>query len=76
MCEVRFGNEVVMTTIRETEAMVFDAPAKRDKAGNVTAKPDRRRVDAIYCPRCAGWVEVRLLPVRLRCTRRGVEASP
>ncbi len=36
----------------------------------------RRRVDAIYCPTCGGWVEVRLQPVRLRCTRCGVEARP
>jgi hypothetical protein len=60
-----------MTTIREAEERLFNSPAKRDKAVNVTAKPDRRRVDAIYCPICTGWVEV-----RLRCTRCGVEARP
>lgn len=40
------------------------------------AKPERRRVDATYCPICQGWVEVRLNPVRLRCTGCGVEARP
>ncbi len=63
-----------MTTIREAEDVLFDAPAKRDKAENVTAKPSRRRVNATYCPTCGGWVEVRLQPVRLRCTRCGIEA--
>lgn len=38
------------------------------------AKPPRRRVDATYCPLCSSWVEVRLRPVRLRCTGCGVEA--
>jgi hypothetical protein len=36
----------------------------------------RRRVCATYCPICAGWVEVRLQPVRLRCTGCGLEARP
>jgi hypothetical protein len=36
----------------------------------------RRRVCATYCPTCAGWVEVRLQPVRLHCTGCGLEARP
>ncbi len=36
----------------------------------------RRRVNATYCPICGGWVEVRLQPVRLRCTGCGLEARP
>ncbi len=39
-------------------------------------KPERRRIEATYCPTCAGWVEVRLRPVRLHCTRCGLEARP
>jgi hypothetical protein len=38
--------------------------------------PERRRICATHCPRCRGWVEVRLQPVRLRCTRCGLEARP
>jgi hypothetical protein len=39
-------------------------------------KPERRRICATCCPRCRGWVEVRLRPVRLHCTRCGLEARP
>ncbi len=41
-----------------------------------TMVPNRRRVCATYCPICAGWVEVRLRPVRLHCTVCGLEARP
>lgn len=63
-------------TATETEALLWGAPAKVDKPENVTARPERRRVCATYCPICAGWVEVRLRPVRLHCTRCGIEARP
>jgi hypothetical protein len=62
-----------MTTRRTAEALLFEAPLLNK---GVPTKPTRRRVDAIYCPICSGWVEVRLNPVRLRCTRCGVEARP
>jgi hypothetical protein len=39
-------------------------------------EPERRRLSATYCPRCRGWVEVRLQPIRLHCTRCGLEARP
>jgi hypothetical protein len=62
-----------MTTRRIAEALLFEAPLLNK---GIPTKATRRRVDAIYCPICAGWVEVRLQPVRLRCTRCGVEARP
>lgn len=74
-----------MTTRRQAEAVLFDKPVDVTKAGNVPLpevktstvvdNPDRR-VDAIHCPICAGWVEVRLQPVRLHCNRCGLEAKP
>lgn len=63
-------------TTREAEVLLRGAPTKTDRSGNITAKPERRRVEATYCPICAGWVEVRLNPVRLRCTGCGIEARP
>lgn len=39
-------------------------------------RPERRRVDATRCPKCGGWVEVRLQPVRLRCVGCGLKARP
>jgi hypothetical protein len=63
-----------MTTRTIAESLLFDeAPVFNT---GVTIKPTRRRVKPIYCPRCSGWVEVHLQPVRLRCTGCGLEARP
>jgi hypothetical protein len=63
-----------MTTRAHAEILLFDeAPVFNT---GVTVKPERRRVTATYCPRCSGWVEVRLNPVRLHCTGCGLEARP
>lgn len=75
-----------MTTRRQAEAVLFDKTVDvfnvenvslpEVKTSTVVDNPDRRRVDAIHCPICAGWVEVRLQPVRLHCNRCGLEAKP
>ncbi len=73
-----------MTTRRTAEALLFEKPEDVVQMHNVSLpepittalSATRRRVDAIYCPTCGGWVEVRLLPVRLRCTGCGLEARP
>jgi hypothetical protein len=62
-----------MTTRQAAEQLLFDQP---ETLGPISPKVTRRRVSATYCPRCAGWVEVRLQPVRLRCTGCGLEARP
>ncbi len=65
-----------MTTQEEALAQLFgaqSAPAPLINKGSPT-KATRRRVCATYCPRCSGWVEVLLQPVRLHCTRCGLEA--
>jgi hypothetical protein len=63
-----------MTTRATAEALLFDEIPLLNKG--IPAKADRHRVSATYCPRCSGWVEVRLQPVRLRCTGCGLEARP
>lgn len=60
-----------MTTRTQAERVLFDV-----KTSIIVDKPERRRVAAMYCPSCGGWVEVRLNPVRLHCTGCGVEAKP
>ncbi len=62
-----------MTTRRQAEALLDKIAETHIET---TQAPQRRRLKPIYCPRCSGWVEVRLQPVRLRCTRCGVEAKP
>jgi hypothetical protein len=62
-----------MTTRRAAEAVLFDG---EKLTANLQQGKRRRRVDAIYYPICAGWVEVRLQPVRLHCTVCGLEARP
>ena len=71
-----------MTTRREAENALFinatltvSYDPKAETSTNV-GNPDRRRVDATYCPLCQSWVEVRLNPIRLHCTGCGVEAKP
>ena len=63
-----------MTTTKEAEATLFGTGQVDQLDDHL--KPERCRVSATYCPSCGGWVEVRLRPVRLRCTRCGVEARP
>lgn len=63
-----------MTTRTTAEALLFDETPLTIEG--IPAKVDRRRVSATYCPRCTGWVEVRLQPVRLHCTSCGLEARP
>ncbi len=65
-----------MTTRRQAEALLDKIAEAHSETTQAAPTPQRRRVDAIYCPVCSGWVEVRLQPVRLRCTRCGVEARP
>ncbi len=71
-----------MTTRTEAEALLFTNRPGGKRLKNVEPKtyapytPDRRRLEATYCPHCRGWVEVRLNPVRLHCTVCGVEARP
>ncbi len=65
-----------MTTRRQAEALLDKIAETHSEIPTPPPAPQRRRVDAIYCPICSGWVEVRLNPVRLRCTRCGVEARP
>jgi len=74
-----------MTTRKHAEALLFDRTVDRIIIADNTELPKpittapsatRRRVEATYCPICAGWVEVRLRPVRLHCTRCGIEAKP
>ncbi len=73
-----------MTTRRAAEALLFEKPEDVMHLHNISLpepittalSATRRRVNATYCPVCGGWVEVRLQPVRLRCTRCGVEARP
>lgn len=78
-----------MTTTRRTaEALLFDVPSNNKGAPKKVAiidrpapmktspSPIRCRVSTTYCPRCSGWVEVRLRPVRLRCVACGLEARP
>lgn len=63
----------------EAETVLFTADGKFADIGKLSRcrdTPKRRRVDAARCPRCGGWVEVRLRPVRLRCVRCGLEAKP
>jgi hypothetical protein len=63
-------------SVRQALELLKPENVKTSTMVDKTAKPDRRRVNATYCPTCGGWVEVRLNPVRLRCTRCGVEARP
>jgi hypothetical protein len=35
----------------------------------------RRRVRTYRCDRCAGWADVLLQPIRLRCARCGLEVG-
>jgi hypothetical protein len=73
-----------MTTRRTAEALLFEKPEDVMHLHNVSLpepmttalSATRRRVCATYCPICAGWVEVRLRPVRLHCTGCGLEARP
>jgi Pyruvate/2-oxoacid:ferredoxin oxidoreductase delta subunit len=74
-----------MTTRATAEALLFDRTVDRIINADNTELPEpimtapsatRCRVSATYCPRCSGWVEVRLQPVRLRCTGCGLEARP
>lgn len=81
-----------MTTQEEALAQLFGAPVfntgKTATSGDkphyrtlpepitTSPSPTRRRVEATYCPKCGGWVEVRLQLVRLHCTRCGLEARP
>jgi hypothetical protein len=74
-----------MTTRTRAEALLFDRTVDRIISADNTELPKpittapsatRRRVKPIYCPRCSGWVEVLLQPVRLRCTGCGLEARP
>ncbi len=63
-------------SVRQALELLKPENVKTSNMLDKTDNPDRRRVNATYCPICAGWVEVRLQPVRLRCTRCGVEARP
>ncbi len=84
--KVRFCNEAGerMTTRTAAETLLFEKPEDVTHMGNVSLpepittalSATRRRVCATYCPICAGWVEVRLRPVRLHCTGCGLEARP
>lgn len=74
MREVRLTYEATMTATETETLSVFITSLIQPET--VTAKPERRRANATYCPICAGWVEVRLQPVRLRCTGCGIEARP
>ncbi len=81
-----------MTTRRTAESLLFSAPVLNTGAPatsgdndhyrtlpeplTTSPSPTRRRIQPIYCPRCAGWVEVRSNPIRLRCVRCGLEAKP
>ncbi len=79
-----------MTTRKAAEALLFNGtplfnkgvptsdlkPAKLPEPITTSPSPTRLRVCATYCPRCSGWVEVRLRPVQLRCTGCGLEARP
>jgi hypothetical protein len=73
-----------MTTRQDAEILLWfnvnvgaeDQPEVIATTPVQTCTPTRRRVKATYCPRCSGWVEVRLQPVRLRCTGCGLEARP
>jgi hypothetical protein len=40
-----------------------------------TMVPKRRRVRTYRCARCAGWADVLLQPLRLRCARCGLEVG-
>jgi hypothetical protein len=71
MCEVRRDDEADMTRV-EAERTLFENSPTADRQRGLK----RRRVEATYCPRCDGWVEVRLQPVRLRCVGCGLEARP
>ena len=81
-----------MTTRRAAESLLFEAPllnkgtpekvaiidrpAKLPENMTTSPSPTRRRVSPTYCPKCSGWVEVKLQPVRLRCVACGLEARP
>jgi ribosomal protein S27AE len=54
----------------------MESTSQVEKLDTLKDKPERRRIEATYCPHCGGWVEVRLRPVRLHCTRCGLEARP
>jgi hypothetical protein len=57
---------------RAAEAVLFDG--RGESTANLP-QPKRRRVRTYRCARCAGWADVLLQPVRLRCARCGLEVG-
>jgi rRNA maturation endonuclease Nob1 len=73
-----------MTTRRAAESLLFEKPEDVSNFTNVslpenvktsTMGQKRRRVRTYRCDRCAGWADVLLQPVRLRCARCGHEVG-
>jgi hypothetical protein len=56
---------------RAAEAVLFDGEKGRANLPQVK----RRRVRTYRCARCAGWADVLLRPIRLRCARCGLEVG-
>ncbi len=57
---------------RAAGAVLFDG--RGESTANLP-QPKRRRVRTYRCDRCAGWADVLLQPVRLRCARCGLEVG-